>query len=183
MKIILSCIKPYSFSILRPLQVEAKQAGEEVIWYIDPNITELFPFSDDSIVSSSIQEISDFKADAIFVPGNEVPHFLRGVKVQIFHGLAGEKKGHFRIRNYFDLYLTSGTYFTQRFNELAKKHGDFETIETGWSKLDDLYLQKSDYEEEKQALLEKHQAKKILLFAPTFSPKLTCAEYLYDEIQ
>ena len=28
----------------------------------------------------------------IFVPGNEVPHFIRGVKTQVFHGLAGEKK-------------------------------------------------------------------------------------------
>ena len=26
----------------------------------------------------------------------------RGLKVQVFHGLAGEKKGHFRIRHYFD---------------------------------------------------------------------------------
>jgi len=182
MKIVLFCKKPYSFSILRPLHIEAEKAGDEVLWYVESDILDIFPFIEDSSVSSSIQELSGFKADAIFVPGNEVPYFLRGVKVQIFHGLAGEKKGHFRIRNYFDLYLTPGTYFTQRFNKLATKHGNFEVIETGWSKLDSLFLQKNDYNKEKQALIEKHNVKKIILFAPTFSPSLTCAEYLYDEI-
>ncbi len=182
MKVVLFCKKPYSFGILRPLQIEAKQAGDEVIWYVESDITDSFPFKDDSVLTNSIQSIVDFKADAIFAPGNDLPFFLRGVKVQIFHGLAGEKKGHFRIRNYFDLYLTSGTYFTKRFNELAKKHGDFEVIETGWSKLDALFIQQNDFKEEKQTLLEKHQAKKILLFAPTFSPNLTCAETIFDEI-
>ncbi|MFT5749549.1 MAG: CDP-ribitol ribitolphosphotransferase [Ancylomarina sp.] len=182
MKIVLFCKKPYSFSILRPLQIEAMQAGDDVIWYIESDITDIFPFKDDTIITSSIQNIVDFKADAIFAPGNDLPYFLRGVKVQIFHGLAGEKKGHFRIRNYFDLYLTSGTYFTKRFNELAKKHGDFEVIETGWSKLDALFIQQNDFKEEKQTLLEKHQAKKIILFAPTFSPNLTCAETIFHEI-
>jgi CDP-glycerol glycerophosphotransferase (TagB/SpsB family) len=182
MKLVLFCKKPYSFSILRPLQIEAEQVGDTVLWYVESDIMNIFPFKDDSEVSSSIQGISNFNADAIFAPGNDVPHFLRGVKVQIFHGLAGEKKGHFRIRNYFDLYLTSGAYFTKRFNQLAKKHGDFEVIETGWSKLDALFIQKNDFCEEKKALLGKHQAKKILLFAPTFSPNLTCAEHIYDQV-
>ena len=31
-------------------------------------------------------------------------------------------------------------------------------------------------------MLEKHQAKRILLFAPTFSPNLTCAETIFDKI-
>ena len=182
MKVVLFCKRPYSFSILRPLQIEAELAGYDVLWYIESDIMNIFPFKDNSTATSSIQVVSDFKCDAIFAPGNEVPYFLRGLKVQIFHGLAGEKKGHFRIRNYFDLYLTSGAYFTKRFNELAKKHGDFEVIETGWSKLDALFIQQNDFKEEKQALLEKHQARKILLFAPTFSPNLTCAETIFDEI-
>ncbi|RZT95568.1 CDP-glycerol glycerophosphotransferase (TagB/SpsB family) [Ancylomarina subtilis] len=190
MKVVLFCKKPYSFGILRPLQMEAEQAGDEVIWYIDSDITSIFPYKADSTITSSIQAIVDFKADAIFAPGNNVPHFLRGVKVQVFHGLAGgekglfkkRKKGHFRIRNYYDLYLTSGAFFTKRFNQLAKKHGDFEVIETGWCKLDALFIQKNDFKEEKQALLEKHQAQKILLFAPTFSPSLTSAEAIFNEI-
>lgn len=190
MKVVLFCKKPYSFGILRSLQIEAEQAGDEVIWYIDSQITKTFPFKADSKITNSIQAIIDFNADAIFAPGNNVPHFLRGVKVQVFHGLAGgekglfkrRKKGHFRIRNYYDLYLTSGAFFTEKFNKLAKKHGDFEVIETGWCKLDALFIQQNDFKEEKQALLEKHQAQKILLFAPTFSPSLTAAEDIFNEI-
>ncbi|MRT94245.1 CDP-glycerol glycerophosphotransferase family protein [Ancylomarina sp. 16SWW S1-10-2] len=190
MKVVLFCTKPYSFSILRPLQIESEQAGDEIIWYIDSEIVNIFPFKNDSTITSSIQDIVDFKADIIFAPGNNVPYFLRGVKVQVFHGLAGEmqghfrrgKKGHFRIRNYFDLYLTSGAFFTERFNKLSKKHGNFEVIETGWCKLDALFIQQNNFKEEKQDLLKKHKAQKILLFAPTFSPSLTSAEALFNEI-
>ncbi|MCZ4695112.1 CDP-glycerol--glycerophosphate glycerophosphotransferase [Ancylomarina euxinus] len=182
MKTVLFCKRPYSFSILRPIHNESIRLGDDVMWYIDPEIVDRFPFKEDSHYTTSLQEIYDFKSDAIFVPGNVVPHYLRGVKTQIFHGLAGEKKGHFRIRNYFDLYLTQGPYFTNRFNELASKHGDFDVMETGWSKLDDLFLQKENFNTEKTNLLEKHEAKEIILYAPTFSPSLTSAEVLSDEI-
>ncbi|RXQ94470.1 CDP-glycerol--glycerophosphate glycerophosphotransferase [Ancylomarina salipaludis] len=182
MKTVLFCKRPYSFGILRPIHNELIRLKEDILWYVDPEIVEHFPFKDDTSYTSSLQEISDFKSDAIFVPGNVVPHYLRGVKTQIFHGLAGEKKGHFRIRNYFDLYLTQGPYFTNRFNELAAKHGDFDVIETGWSKLDALFLQKDNFDTEKLNLLEKHQAKQIILYAPTFSPSLTSAELISDQI-
>jgi len=182
MKAILFCKRPYSFSILRPIHTELKNTNDEVLWYIDPEIVDRFPFKDDASYTSSLQEIYDFKSDVIFVPGNVVPHYLRGLKTQIFHGLAGEKKGHFRIRNYFDLYLTQGPYFTNRFKELASQHGDFDVMETGWSKLDDLFLQKDNFNVEKTKLIEKHGAKEIILYAPTFSPSLTSAEILHDEI-
>ncbi|WP_372642870.1 CDP-glycerol glycerophosphotransferase family protein [Ancylomarina sp.] len=182
MKAVLFCKRPYSFSILRPIHNELIRLGEDVLWYVDPEIVNRFPFKDDTSYTSSLQKIYDFKSDVIFVPGNVVPHYLRGLKTQIFHGLAGEKKGHFRIRNYFDLYLTQGPYFTNRFNELANKHGDFDVMETGWSKLDDLFLQKDSFDNEKTNLLEKHGAKEIILYAPTFSPSLTSAGLLHDEI-
>jgi CDP-glycerol glycerophosphotransferase (TagB/SpsB family) len=121
-----------------------------------------------------------FQSDAIFVPGNEVPHYLRGLKVQIFHGLAGEKKGHFRIRHYFDLYLTQGPYFTNTFNHLKAIHKNFDVIETGWPKLDVFGTDKSLYDREKSNLLKTHKAKTIVLYAPTFSPKLTSAPFLLD---
>src|SRR5690606_16419568 len=101
--------------------------------------------------------------------------YLRGVKVQVFHGLAGEKKGHFRIRNYFDLYLTQGPYFTEGFKRLMKKHDDFEVKETGWCKLDPLFQYQEEYKRERDELLEKSDRKTLLLYAPTFSPSLTSA--------
>ncbi len=182
MKVILFCKKAYSFNILRPIQVELEKYNDQVLWYIGTDIITQFPYSKDSNCTTEIQEIIKYEADAIFAPGNEMPYFLRGVKVQIFHGLAGEKKGHFRIRNYFDLYLTPGAYFTNRFNKLAKKHRNFDVIETGWSKLDSLFLQKDDFILEKQELKIKHQVDNIILYAPTFSPSLTSANHLYDEI-
>ncbi|NOQ24756.1 MAG: CDP-glycerol--glycerophosphate glycerophosphotransferase [Bacteroidales bacterium] len=182
MKTTLFCKNPYAFGILKPLYDELISKNHSVIWYVPEDILEKFPHKNECIYTSNIQDISDFKNDVIIVPGNEVPHNLRGFKVQIFHGLAGEKKGHFRIRKYFDLYLTQGPYFTDRFKNLAKKFKDFDVIETGWSKLDLLFQHKQLYSEEKQNLLKKHNAKRIVLYAPTFSPSLTSAIALQDEI-
>jgi len=178
----LFCKNPYAFGILKPLNDELINRGHKVLWYIPKEILDKFPFKNECKFTSDIQDIYDFTSDVIYVPGNEVPHYLRGVKVQIFHGLAGEKKGHFRIRKYFDLYLTQGPYFTNRFNDLAAKFKDFEVIETGWPKLDQLFNEQEKYITEKKDLLKKHNAKRLVLYAPTFSPSLTSAIQLKDEI-
>ena len=182
MKTTLFCKNPYAFGILKPLFDELISKNHPVIWYVPEDILEKFPYKNECIYTSNIQEIFNFYNDVIIVPGNEVPHYLRGFKVQIFHGLAGEKKGHFRIRKYFDLYLTQGPYFTDRFKNLAKKFKDFDVIETGWPKLDLLFQHKQSYSKEKQNLLKKHNAKRIVLYAPTFSPSLTSAIALQDKI-
>ena len=181
MKSILFTNLPYAFSILKPLEVELKGRGYEVLWYVPEDIVDKFPYKD-SNYTTSIKDLKKFKADAIFVPGNEVPFYLRGVKVQVFHGLAGEKKGHFRIRDFFDLYLTQGPYFTNRFKELAKKHKNFEVMQTGWCKLDKLFEIKDEVFKEKEQLLKKYEVKKIILYAPTFSPSLTSAPFLKEQI-
>ncbi len=182
MKAILFCINPYAFGILKPLYDELNKRGDDIIWYIPERIASGFPYSNEVKITDSIKSLYDFKSDAIFVPGNEVPQYLRGVKVQVFHGLAGEKKGHFRIRSYFDLYLTQGPYFTKRFKELASKHKNFEVVETGWSKLDPLYQNHSLYKEERDKLLQQSDKKNLVLFAPTFSPSLTCSVTAKDKI-
>ena len=51
---------------------------------------------------------------------------LPGVKIQVFHGYAAEKKDHWIIRRYFDTYFTQGPYFTSHFEASARKYGDFE---------------------------------------------------------
>lgn len=181
MKFILFCNLPYSFSILKPLEDEIKKLNHEYIWYIPKNLTEQFPFKQ-SNYTSNIDELIKFQSDIIYVPGNDVPHFLRGLKVQIFHGLAGEKKGHFRIRDYFDLYLTQGPYFTNRFKELSNKHKNFDVIETGWCKLDNLYNISDSTLKEKETLLTQYKVNNIVLYAPTFSPSLTSGEKLVNTI-
>ena len=182
MKILLFCKASYSFSILRPIELAAKQRGHQILWYASPNISGKFPFIQDHTFTSSIDEAERYVPDAIFVPGNAVPHFFRGVKVQVFHGFAGEKKGHFRIRHYFDLYLTQGPFFTREFQRLAKIHGDMEVKETGWPKIDPLFNGTVDTDD----LSRKYQIaaeQKVILYAPTFSPKLTSAPYLIDELE
>jgi len=124
----------------------------------------------------------DYKPEAIFVPGNDVPWYLSGVKTQIFHGMAGEKKGHFRIRHYFDLYLTQGPYFTERFEALANKHKNFTVIETGWAKLD-LLFSIVDKSAVTRNIFSDYKNQKILLYAPTFSPSLCSAEDLKNHLK
>ncbi|MEA3317528.1 MAG: CDP-glycerol glycerophosphotransferase family protein, partial [Bacteroidota bacterium] len=165
----------YAFGILKPLYDELIKEKHKVLWYVASKIYNKFPFKDACNYTNSIQEVHEFSNEVIFVPGNEVPHYLRGLKVQVFHGLAGEKKGHFRIRKYFDLYLTQGPYFTKRFEQLSLKYKDFDVIETGWPKLDILFRENSKSQNSKKEILQNSGAKRIILYAPTFSPSLTSA--------
>jgi CDP-glycerol glycerophosphotransferase (TagB/SpsB family) len=181
MKVILFCHLPYAFSIFKPLADALEARGDTLLWYLKAPLIESFPYTS-MPHTNNLKEVEYFKSDAIFICGNDVPYWLHGLKVQIFHGLAGEKKGHFRIRHYFDLYLTQGPYFTKKFQSLAKKHKNFEVIETGWCKLDPLYTITQEIQKYKESLLKKHYAKKIILYAPTFSPSLTSAPRLYETI-
>jgi hypothetical protein len=181
MKCILFCNLPYSFSILKPLELELLYNKFDILWYIPKNLEQIFPYKK-SNYTTDINILKTYNSDAIFVPGNEVPYFLRGVKIQIFHGLAGEKKGHFRIRDYFDLYLTQGPYFTNKFKELSLKYKNFNVIETGWCKLDNLYSIEKTILDEKKSLLDTYNVKHIVLYAPTFSPSLTSGNKLITSI-
>ncbi len=182
MKALLFCQNPYAFGILEPLGIELRKQGNDILWYIPENLIKQFPFKDEFKASTSIRDCIEFCSDCIFVPGNEVPHYLRGVKIQIFHGFAGEKKGHFRIRHYFDMYLTQGPWFTSRFNKLASKHKNFSVTETGWSKLDPLYSREDDGSELRSLILKKNKKKHLILYAPTFSPSLTSADKSLSQI-
>jgi CDP-glycerol glycerophosphotransferase (TagB/SpsB family) len=175
-------MNPYSFGILEPIMQVIKERDYDYIWYVKEKIMSKFPFKDEK-VTSNIDEIIDFKSDALFVPGTQVPHFLRGVKVQTFHGFAGEKKGHFRIRKYFDLYLTQGPFFTKKFLQLKDKYQNFKVVETGWPKLDIYGKNIQKFDQDKKILLKSYNATKIILFAPTFSPSLTCAPFLENELE
>ena len=181
MKVILFCQNAYSFGILAPIRDVLQKRNYPYLWYISEKLLDSFPFKEENY-TLSIMDLQLYRSDAIFVPGNEVPYFIRGLKVQIFHGLAGEKKGHFRIRHYFDLYLTQGPYFTNKFNDLKKIHKNFEVIETGWPKLDVYGNDRTKYDLEKKAILDRFQTDKIVLYAPTFSPSLTSAPFLLEEI-
>jgi len=179
MKIILFCQNPYALAINKPVHDIAMKRNYNVLWYVPKNVKPYLNFNVNH--TASVPDLISFEPDAIIAPGNEVPHYLRGVKVQIFHGLAGEKKGHFHIRHYFDLYLTQGPYFTKGFNRLKEKYKDFDVKETGWPKLDVLFSE-NKIQHRKDELKSRYNVDKIILYAPTFSPSLTSANKSFSDI-
>lgn len=175
MRILLFCENRYAIDILNPLQeyVTDNNLPHEVMWYIHKPKISTFEYASKVRWTNSIQEAYDFSPDAVFVPGNIVPYYLPGVKIQVFHGYAAEKKDHWIIRRYFDTYFTQGPYFTSHFKALSEEYGDFEVVETGWPKQDWIKRNLHTYDAERQRLLDSTGRKRIILYAPTFSPKLT----------
>jgi CDP-glycerol glycerophosphotransferase (TagB/SpsB family) len=175
----------YSFSILRPLQKEIRQRGDEVYWFLKG--AESRYLRKDEKLLHTVDEVVKYNPVAIFVPGNWVPGFFPGVKVQIFHGLANDetgKKGHYRIRGLFDLYCTHAPEATNKFQQLANKYKTFSVTETGWPKLDPLFnaslRDASLYDDFRSTVNAK---KPIVFYASTFSPSLTSAPKLIKTIK
>ena len=165
-----------------PLQEEAdREGGNDVLWYVHEKKIPDFPLKDSVRYTNSIQEIKDFHPDAIFVPGNIVPYYLSGVKIEIFHGYA-EKRDQFVIRRYFDTYFTQGPFYTSRFKELAKKYKDFEVLETGWTRQDWVFRNLHSYDDKRSELLRQYGKSKILLYAPTFSKSMTSLPFMQDAL-
>ncbi|MDO4758276.1 MAG: CDP-glycerol glycerophosphotransferase family protein [Rikenellaceae bacterium] len=182
MRIVLFCENKYAFDILHPIQQEAlREGGNEVLWYVHRKKITDFPFVD-CRWTHSMQEVYDFSPEVIFCPGNIVPYYLPGVKVQIFHGYAGEKKGHWIIRHYFDTYFTQGPHFTRGFEKLAAKYGDFEVLETGWPRQDWVKEHLHAFDADREALLAESGRSRLVLYAPTFSPSLTSLPVMRDAL-
>lgn len=171
MKHLLFVEQSYSFPILRPLEKAAIERGDQVGWFLyDLPAPE---FLKQANVLSTIKDVEKFDPDSVIAPGNWVPHFFPGLKVQVFHGFGIEKKGHFKIRGLFDLYCTHGPMTTAPFEALQRKHAHFDVVETGWPKLDPWAQIKRDQPE--------NAATRQVLYAPTFSPSLTSAKALLEE--
>ena len=161
----------YSFDILRPIQKVAIELGYQVKWLIvGSEVSEHYLKTDEKKVS--IKQAIDYQPDAVFAPGDRVPNFIPGIKVQVFHGLNESKRGNvYPERGLFDLYCTEGPERTSTLTNLNKSY--FKVVETGWVKLDSLFQhQKKDFFDKPQ-----------VLFSSTFSPSLSCAEFVYEEIK
>lgn len=165
----------YSFEILRPLQKEIIARGERCAWFVQGNEVNTDFFTAQETVLQNIEQVIAYQAVATFVPGNIVPNFLPGLKVHVFHGFEWKKKGHYRIRGFFDLYCTQGPFFTKDFDKLKQQHKHFDVVETGWPKTDSLFTAKP-YQWPQQS------ADKTILYAPTFSPSLTSTPALFEYI-
>jgi hypothetical protein len=167
----------YALPIGAPLQKEIISQGYEVKWFSDLEYTKAY-FPEHGELLNTIEEVIDYHPDIVLTISNNVADFISGIKVQIFHGFIANKrsfkKGHFRIRGFFDLYCTQGPSTTLPFKKLQKKHKHFDVIETGWSKVDPLFPIES-----------KKAEKPVILISSTFSPKysLTYNDLVIEEIE
>ncbi|WP_394169180.1 CDP-glycerol glycerophosphotransferase family protein [Saccharospirillum alexandrii] len=165
--------QPYSFPILRPLEAAAKARGIEVRWFLyDLPASYLTP---EEHRLPDTAAVNDYNPDAVICPGNWVPYFWPGHKIQVFHGFGIDKKGHFNIRGFFDLYCTHGPLTTSRFKAAEPKYGYFRSVETGWPKMDP-YAAAVDT---RTAIT----APPRVLYAPTFSPSLTSTYALLEPLR
>ncbi len=167
--------KPYSFEILRPLQRAIRARGDEAAWFIHGIANPAL--APGEMWLKTVADVKQFNPAAVFVPGNWVPDFFPGLKVQIFHGFGIEKKGHFRIRGFFDLYCTHGPATTGPFEALARQHCYFSVVETGWPKMDPLFQN-----DDTAPLVLPGADRPVVLYAPTFSPSLSSAAALRETI-
>lgn len=71
------------------MQNAAEQSGHTVKWFTASSAKVISPTKE---LLSSSDDVTKYKPDAVIVPGNIVPDFWPGLKVQIFHGLGEEKK-------------------------------------------------------------------------------------------
>ncbi len=180
MRYLLFVSKLYGYSISRPVQAAIRARGDEVAWFVHG--VSIKYLHDDERLLKTAEEVISYNPDAVFVASNWVPYFFPGAKVQLFHGFNAEKRdeqiGHFRIRGDFDLYCIQVPSTTSKFQQLAKQHGYFRAIETGWPKVDPLFQ-----EGERPGLREQLGIDKpIVLYTSTFSRRLTAAPRLHDTI-
>ncbi len=176
--------KPYSFSILEPIQdtISDLDCGT-VKWYTASSAKN---YSCPGEELKSNEDVLGYDPDAMLVPGNVVPHFWPGLKVQIFHGMDEEVQGFYNITGFFDLYCTTGPVMTEQFSIIANKKQHFLVRETGWPKLDPVYNKQWDFTEQKKQLIRQYSLNPdlpVVLYAPTFPPKYTSAPDLLDSIK
>lgn len=170
----------YSIPIGKPLQKEIRERGYEVKWFSESENAKKY-LTDEEELLETVQDVLDYNPHIVLVATNEVPDFFPGIKVQVFHGFSvnkwNYKKGHFRIRGFFDLYCTQGPSTTGPFNELKKKHGYFEVVETGWSKVDPLF--------EETNTLQRINDRPTVLISSTFTTRYSLAKIpeVYEEIK
>ncbi|WP_010231162.1 CDP-glycerol glycerophosphotransferase [Gillisia marina] len=167
----------YALPIGAPLQEEILKQGYEVKWFSDLDYTKAY-FPKHGELLNTIEDVISYNPHIVLTITDSLADFIPGIKVQIFHGFLANKhsfkKGHFRIRGFFDLYCTQGPSTTGPFKKLQKQHKHFEVIETGWSKVDPLF-----------PIEENSLEKPVILISSTFSPKysLTYNEQVVNEIK
>ena len=169
---------PYAYPIMRPLQREIRRRGDEAAWFIEEGCPDMLEPGERRL--TSIAEVENYAPLAVFAPGNHIPDFFPGVKVQLFHGYPINKRNdrhddHFTIRGWFDIYCTQGPSSTLPFRRQEQRYGSFRVYETGWTKADDYFSPRMQQPPQ--------NARPVILYSTTFTRSLTSTPYLADEIE
>lgn len=169
----------YAVPIGNPLDKEIKNRGFEVQWFSDLEDGNKALHNKTNVLKN-IKDVINYKPDIVLTATDDVPDFISGLKIQIFHGFLSYKRpenkngeAHFRIRGFFDLYCTQGPSTTKGFNRQKTKYPYFEVIETGWSKVDPLFP------------IEIKENNRTIMIASTFTERLSLAynEAVFTEIK
>lgn len=170
----------YALPILRPLARAAHRADIDTAWVL-PDAVAAHLGTDERRLTS-LREVRRFAPDATWCAANWVAPTLPGAKVQVFHGFNAEKRdpgrGHFRLRGFFDLYCTQGPATTEPFRDLARRHGYFAVVETGWPKLDPLFAPGADAPD-----LRPGDDRPVVMYAATFTESLSSARAMLDTLR
>lgn len=167
----------YSFPILRPIEAELKSRGHTVVWFVRRGSEAELYINENDTTINTIEAAKKFNADALLAPGNNIPTFFPGIKVQVFHGFNSGKRNTLKVRGYFDLYCTESPSSTATLQIERNKKATFDIIETGWPKLDTLF---TPHPGSTKYIRDK---RRVVLYAPTFSPSLTSTYALFEEIK
>lgn len=182
MSIILFATELYGLPILRPVAAAAAARGLGVAWVVSDPVAE--HLRDDEQRLTTLAEARRWNAESVFCAANWVLPAIPGNKVQVFHGFSTDKRsrkrGHFRLRGFFDLYCTQGPDTTKPFKALAARHRYFAVTETGWSKLDPLF---GPIGERSRALQAQTNGRPCVMYASTFTPALSAAPDMLEPLR
>jgi CDP-glycerol glycerophosphotransferase (TagB/SpsB family) len=166
----------YAYAILRPLEAAIRARGGQARWHFEHAADARYLRPGEERLAD-VDAVRRFDPQAVFVPGNWVPDYFPGLKVEVFHGFSVGKRsatrGHFRIRGSFDLYCTQGPDTTAPFEALARERRHFRVVETGWPKLDPLFA---------GARRPVPTDRPVVLFASTFTESISSARALRPTI-
>src|SRR5690606_6800990 len=171
----------YAVPIGNPLEKEITDRGYSVKWFSDKEDGKK-ALSDNPNLLHTVDELIAYKPHIVLAATDDIPDFITGLKVQIFHGFLAYKRpegndseAHFRIRGFFDLYCTQGPSTTEGLSAQQKKYPHFEVIDTGWSKVDPLFPIAPSSKTEKP----------VIMIASTFTKRLSLAyrEDVFNEIK
>ena len=164
----------YSFAVLRPIQKAALKRGHQVRWLLVENASRQLLEAGEEMVPDIASAVA-YNPEVVFAPGDQMPGFIPGLKVQVFHGLNEDKRGiDYSERGLFDLYCTEGPIRTAMLKPFEKKRGYFKVRETGWPKLDAILNPPGN-----PPVYKRPQ----ILYGSTFTPRLSGAEDLFPEIK